>query len=100
MCLSLSTSYWPLVWPAPSPARLSVHEAGSSLTLPVRPAAAPDDVPLAPFGRPGWDVRVETRTILTSDGTDFHVDATLDGYEDGRRVFSRTWNESVPRVNV
>ncbi|MGC4946928.1 hypothetical protein ACLQ2N_12120 [Streptomyces sp. DT224] len=23
--------------------------------------------------------------------------ATLDGYEDGRRVFSRTWNESVPR---
>lgn len=79
---------------------LSVHEAGSSLTLPVRPAAAPDDVPLAPFGRPGWDVRVETRTILTSDGTDFHVDATLDGYEDGRRVFSRTWKKSVPRVNV
>ncbi|MFE9816788.1 CocE/NonD family hydrolase [Streptomyces sp. NPDC005773] len=178
--LSLSTSYWPLVWPAPSPARLSVHEAGSSLTLPVRPAAAPDEVPVAPFGepegcepsevtqltapeqawtvsrdlvdyrssldivkdrglqryeengievglracekytsiaddfgsvsgeaawtmrfrRPGWDVRVETRTLLTSDETDFHVDATLDGYEDGRRVFSRTWNESVPRVNV
>ncbi|WP_372456131.1 hypothetical protein [Streptomyces poriferorum] len=51
-----------------------------------------------PDGTSGW--RLETRTILTSDETDFHVDATLDGYEDGRRVFSRTWNKSVPRVNV
>ncbi|MEU3223324.1 hypothetical protein ABZ695_09195 [Streptomyces sp. NPDC006976] len=50
------------------------------------------------FGRSGWDVRVETRTTLTSDDTAFHVDATLDGYEGGRRVFSRTWNEHVPRV--
>ncbi|WNI26658.1 CocE/NonD family hydrolase [Streptomyces sp. ITFR-16] len=178
--LSLSTSYWPLVWPSPAPAALSVHETGSSLTLPVRPAGAPDSVPAAPFGepegcapppvtqltepeqawtvsrnlvdyhstldivkdrglqryeengievglracekytsvaddfgsvtgesawtmrfrRPAWDVRVETRTVLTSDETDFHVDATLDGYEDGRRVFSRTWNESVPRSGV
>lgn len=52
------------------------------------------------FRRPGWDVRVETRTMLTSDDTAFHVDATLDGYEDGRRVFSRTWNESVPRASL
>ncbi|MEU9096014.1 CocE/NonD family hydrolase [Streptomyces sp. NPDC048428] len=178
--LSLSTSYWPLVWPAPSSVQLSVHEAGSRLTLPIRPAAAPDGIPAEPFGepegceppevtqltepeqdwtvsrnlvdyrssldivkdrglqryeengievglracekylstaddfgsvsgesawtmrfrRPAWDVRVETRTVLTSNETEFHVDATLDGYEDGRRVFSRTWNESIPRVNV
>ncbi|WP_405401304.1 CocE/NonD family hydrolase [Streptomyces sp. NBC_01104] len=178
--LSLSTSYWPLVWPAPAPALLSIHESGSSLTLPVRPTDTPETLPSAPFGepegcappdvtrltepeqawtvsrnlvnyhssldivkdrglqrfeengievglracekytsvaddfgsvtgesawtlrfgRPGWDVRVETRTVLTSDEEEFHVDATLDGYEDGRRVFSRTWNESVPRVNV
>lgn len=178
--LSLSTSYWPLVWPAAAPACLSVHESGSGLTLPIRPAEAPDEMPRVPFGepegceppevtqltepeqawtvsrnlvdyhsaldivkdrglqrfeengievglracekytsvaddfgsvrgesawtmrfrRPDWDVRVETRTILTSDDTAFHVDATLDGYENGRRVFSRTWNESVPRCGV
>ncbi|GAA1366477.1 CocE/NonD family hydrolase [Streptomyces beijiangensis] len=49
------------------------------------------------FHRKGWDVRVETRTVLRCTETDFLVDATLDGYENDRRVFSRTWNETVPR---
>ncbi|PVD01818.1 peptidase S15 [Streptomyces sp. CS090A] len=175
--LSLSTSYWPLVWPAPEPALLTVHEDGAALTLPVRPTEEPDGMPQASFGEPegcrpppvtrltepeqawnvsrslvdyhsaldivkdrgrqryedngievglracerytsvaddfaslsgrsawtmtfsraGWDVRVETSTVLTSSADTFTVDATLDGYEDGRRVFSRTWNETVPR---
>ncbi|MGW0940826.1 CocE/NonD family hydrolase, partial [Streptomyces sp. NPDC002666] len=50
--LSLSTSYWPLVWPAPSPALVNIHEAGSSLTLPVRPTEAPDTLTPAAFGEP------------------------------------------------
>ncbi|MET7571781.1 CocE/NonD family hydrolase [Streptomyces sp. NPDC005492] len=175
--VSLSTSYWPLVWPAPEPVRLSVHESGSSLTLPVRPLDEPDEMPRTPFGepegcappavtrltepeqawtvsrnlvdyhstldivkdrglqryeangievglraceryssvaddfgsptgrsdwtmrfrRPDWDIRVETHTELTADRDHFIVDATLDGYEGDRRVFSRTWNEKVPR---
>ncbi|MFJ8593943.1 CocE/NonD family hydrolase [Streptomyces sp. NPDC093598] len=175
--LSLSTSYWPLAWPAPKPALLSVHEHSSTLTLPVRPVDEPDEVPSSPFGEPegtpplamtqvtppeerwdvkrdlidyrseldivkdrgtvrfedigleagrraherytavaddftsvggettwtmrfrrdDWDVRVVTHTRLTCDETDFFVDATLDAYEAGRRVFSRTWNEKVPR---
>ncbi|MFJ4879287.1 CocE/NonD family hydrolase [Streptomyces sp. NPDC088745] len=175
--LSLSTSYWPLVWPAPRPARLSVYEGTSTLTLPVRPTAEPDELPQQPFGEPegcpplastqvtapeerwevrrdligyrsaleivkdrgtvriddigldtglraeerytataddftsvagetawtmrftrdDWDVRVETRTRMRCSEEEFHVDATLDGYEGGRRVFSRTWNETVPR---
>ncbi|MGC4974537.1 CocE/NonD family hydrolase [Streptomyces sp. DT199] len=175
--LSLSTSYWPLAWPAPKPALLSVHEHSSTLTLPVRPVEEPDEVPSSPFGEPegtpplamtqvtppeerwdvkrdlidyrseldivkdrgtvrfedigleagrraherytavaddftsvggettwtmrfrrdDWDVRVVTRTRLTCDETDFFVDATLDAYEADRRVFSRTWNEQVPR---
>ncbi|NEE13631.1 CocE/NonD family hydrolase [Streptomyces sp. SID7499] len=175
--LSLSTSYWPLAWPAPKPALLSVHEHSSTLTLPVRPVEEPDDVPSSPFGEPegtpplamtqvtppeerwdvkrdlidyrseldivkdrgtvrfediglesgrrarerytavaddftsvggettwtmrfrrdDWDVRVVTHTRLTCDETDFFVDATLDAYEADRRVFSRTWNEKVPR---
>ncbi|MET9574496.1 CocE/NonD family hydrolase [Streptomyces massasporeus] len=50
--LSLSTSYWPLAWPAPKPALLSVHEHSSTLTLPVRPVEEPDEVPSSPFGEP------------------------------------------------
>ncbi|PWI04929.1 peptidase S15 [Streptomyces sp. NWU339] len=175
--LSLSTSYWPLAWPPPRPVLLSVYEGASTLTLPVRPATAPDGLPRNAFGEPestpplaatqltdpeerwlvtrdlvgynaeleivkdrglvriediglevgrraceryasvaedftsatgestwtmrfrrdDWDVRVETHTRLTCDETQFFVDATLDGYEGGRRVFSRTWNETVPR---
>lgn len=175
--LSLSTSYWPLAWPAPKPALLSVQEHSSTLTLPVRPVDEPDEVPSSPFGEPegtpplamtqvtppeerwevkrdlvdyrseldivkdrgtvrfedigleagrraherytavaddftsvggettwtmrfrrdDWDVRVVTHTRLTCDETDFFVDATLDAYEADRRVFSRTWNEKVPR---
>ncbi|MDQ0389773.1 putative CocE/NonD family hydrolase [Streptomyces sp. DSM 42143] len=49
------------------------------------------------FRRADWDVRVVTHTRLTCDESRFFVDATLDGYEGGRRVFSRTWNETVPR---
>ncbi|MEV8564418.1 CocE/NonD family hydrolase [Streptomyces sp. NPDC051322] len=49
------------------------------------------------FHRDDWDVRVETRTVLRCSETEFFVDATLDGYEHDRRVFSRTWNETLPR---
>ncbi|MFI0241084.1 CocE/NonD family hydrolase [Streptomyces sp. NPDC016845] len=44
-----------------------------------------------------WDVRVVTSTTLRCDATSFQVDATLDAYESDRRVFSRTWNETLPR---
>ncbi|MEU4309428.1 CocE/NonD family hydrolase [Streptomyces rochei] len=177
MRLSLSTSYWPLAWPPPKPAMLSLREGSSTLTLPVRPPETADDSPAVPFGEPegtpplatttltppeerwdvkrdlvgyhaeletvkdrgtvrfdeigldvgrrayeryasvaddftsvsgestwtmnfrrdAWDVRVVTHTRLTCDEERFFVDATLDGYEGGRRVFSRTWNETVPR---
>ncbi|MFD7919400.1 CocE/NonD family hydrolase [Streptomyces sp. NPDC059740] len=49
------------------------------------------------FRRDDWDVRVETRTVLRSSKEEFFVDATLDAYEGDRRVFSRTWNETVGR---
>jgi hypothetical protein len=49
------------------------------------------------FRRDDWDVRVVTHTRVRCDERDFFVDATLDGYEGDRRVFSRTWNETVPR---
>ncbi|AZM51476.1 peptidase S15 [Streptomyces sp. WAC 01529] len=49
------------------------------------------------FARDDWDVSVRTRTVLRCDEENFFVDATLDGYEGERRVFSRTWNETLPR---
>ena len=36
--LSLSTSYWPLIWPSPKPVCMQVFDAGTALTLPVRRA--------------------------------------------------------------
>jgi putative CocE/NonD family hydrolase len=35
--LSISTSYWPLAWPSPERATVTVHTAGSRLTVPSRP---------------------------------------------------------------
>ena len=34
--VSLSTSYWPMVWPAPEPVTLQVHTAATCIDLPVR----------------------------------------------------------------
>jgi len=49
--LSLSTSYFPLAWPAPERASLVIDPAASRLVLPVRPA--PDhEAELRPLGEP------------------------------------------------
>jgi putative CocE/NonD family hydrolase len=50
--LSISTSYWPLAWPPPESARLSVFTDTSSLMLPVRPPRPAEDAALVPFAEP------------------------------------------------
>jgi len=40
--VGVSTSYWPLAWPAPHPARLRVYTGSSFLHLPVRPPREAD----------------------------------------------------------
>jgi hypothetical protein len=40
--VAISTSYWPIAWPAPEPTVLTVFAGASTLTLPVRPARAAD----------------------------------------------------------
>lgn len=51
--LSVSTSYWPVVWPSPEPTQLTVHPETSALILPVRPTNADDEGPVPPaFGEP------------------------------------------------
>ncbi|GAA5155629.1 MULTISPECIES: CocE/NonD family hydrolase [Amycolatopsis] len=50
--LSLSTSYWPLAWPPPEAATLTVFTGSSNLTLPVRPTNEADEVGAHVFGEP------------------------------------------------
>lgn len=49
--LSISTSYWPIAWPPPEPARLTIELQGSALVLPVR-EPRPDDDQLIRFQEP------------------------------------------------
>ncbi len=49
--LALSSCYWPIVWPAPQAALLSLRPAASVLCRPVRPPRA-EDAALRPFAPP------------------------------------------------
>lgn len=49
--VAISTSYWPVAWPAPRPVTLSVFTEGSFIDLPIRPPHA-DEARMAPFARP------------------------------------------------
>jgi putative CocE/NonD family hydrolase len=48
--------------------------------------------------RGDWRVEARTRTVMTATREEFRVQATLDAFEgEGARVFSRSWNTTVPR---
>jgi putative CocE/NonD family hydrolase len=49
--LAISTCYWPIAWPAPEPATLSLFAGKSYIDLPVRPPR-PADSALRPFEPP------------------------------------------------
>ncbi len=49
--IALSTSYWPLAWPSPRPARLTIFAGRSFLEIPVRRPRA-EDAELRQFGPP------------------------------------------------
>lgn len=48
IAVSISTVYWPIAWPSPELATLSIHLGDSALILPVRPPRA-EDTALRPF---------------------------------------------------
>jgi putative CocE/NonD family hydrolase len=106
--LSLSTSYWPLAWPPPEPAELTIRTGTSCLVLPVRPTAEDDEVTPRPFDEPegaqpvpttqldpgenSWTVSrdlVDYRSVLeiVKDGGVMRHDDT--GMTVGRRVVER-----------
>jgi len=49
--VAISTTYWPMIWPAPEPVELTLYTGASSLDLPVRPPR-PEDNALRPFEAP------------------------------------------------
>jgi hypothetical protein len=59
--LAVSTSYWPLAWPPPEPARLCVWTGVSTLSLPVRPI---DEGEPAPEFEPAEGAAPIARTVL------------------------------------
>ncbi len=52
------------------------------------------------FRRQGWNVHTHTRTVLQSDETRFFLNAELDAYENDLKIYSRTWNLTIPRDYV
>jgi hypothetical protein len=52
------------------------------------------------FSRGAWEVRTETRTVLTSTATTFKLHAQLDAYEGAERVFEHSWRLTIPRDHV
>jgi uncharacterized protein len=60
--LALSTTYWPIAWPSPEAATVTVFTAGSRLSLPVR-APRPDEEALRPFPQAEAALPEERTTI-------------------------------------
>ena len=52
------------------------------------------------LARDGWSAETVARTHLTCTAEAFHLHATLDAYETGRRVFAKTWDRTIPRDGV
>jgi putative CocE/NonD family hydrolase len=83
--LSLSTSYWPLAWPPPEPARLTVHTGSSSVTLPVRPTAESDELTASPFGEPEAARPIAT-TLISPGEQRWTVSRDLIGYHSALEI--------------
>ena len=96
--LAISTSYWPMAWPSPRPATLTLHTGSSGLELPVRPVR-PEDAELRPFEAPEG-AAPSTSTDIPAGGVQRSVErdltsglsvyrSSIDMTEDGAVVVSR-----------
>jgi predicted acyl esterase len=46
------------------------------------------------------DVRIEARQVMTSDASHFHIEASIEAYENDESVFRKNWQESIERDGV
>jgi hypothetical protein len=77
--LALSTTYWPIAWPSPEAATVTVRTAGSRLGLPVRAPRPEEEAALRPFLQ-AEAARPEARTVLRPGGFErtFDYDVATD----------------------
>jgi uncharacterized protein len=50
--------------------------------------------------RGGWNIRTESRTVLTASKDTFYLRASLDAFEGETRVFTKNWSFDIPRDGV
>ncbi len=86
--VAVSSSYWPIAWPAPEPVKLTLRAGASSLELPGR-EPRDEDAKLAPF-LPAETGRPQKPTVLRQAKTEESVirdlvagETTLHSREDG-----------------
>ncbi|GAA4418843.1 CocE/NonD family hydrolase [Georgenia halophila] len=112
--LSISTSYWPLIWPAPEPAAVTIATGRSSLFLPVREprdddehlrelgppeATAEADTTVRETGKHSWRVTrdlatdVSTLAVVNDQGTFKIEDTGTVIHRDTREWYSFRWND-------
>ncbi|MFW6009939.1 MAG: CocE/NonD family hydrolase C-terminal non-catalytic domain-containing protein, partial [Actinomycetota bacterium] len=65
--LQISTSYWPVAWPSPTPVRLTVAPAQSRLRLPVREPRPSEEAALRPFDPPEGSQPPATTQLVPRD---------------------------------
>jgi hypothetical protein len=87
IAVSISNAYWPVAWPSPEPATLTIFAGPSRLLLPVRPPRAADAT-LAPFGAPEAAAKPPHRYL--SEGRDPNRIITRD-------FLKRTTTVQLPR---
>lgn len=54
-------------------------------------------VRLAAFHREDWNARIETKTSLRFEGTDYRFTAVIEAFDDEAQIFRREWDVAIPR---
>ncbi len=68
--VSLSTAYWPLIWPSPEAVEITLHTAGCTLSLPVvEPGDLQDQEFEQPVTAPPTRLKTHRRGAMTRDVT-------------------------------
>ena len=101
--VAISTAFWPIVWPSPRPATVSLFTGASSLSLPVR-EPRPSDAKARPLAPPRHS-RVHPTTILVNpepefvgfeDDTNTGIQSFIFRTDSGTKQFDRHgWTTSV-----
>jgi len=88
--IAVSSSYWPIAWPSPATATVTLFTGGSRMTLPVRDPRA-EDAKLAPFGVPEATPPLKT-TVLRPGKAGDRIERDL---VTGEQVFITEENDDV-----